>query len=96
MIDICAIHVMSNLFNDLHFTTSLFCFLCEFSSVSYQPMTLNIQYVTIYSVPYFYNMYYIFFLNIGLINKYFTYFSYLVSSFSYFLSSFTACFDPKT
>ena len=24
MIDICAIHVMSNLFNDLHFTTSLF------------------------------------------------------------------------
>ena len=24
MIDICAIHVMSNLFNDSHFTTSLF------------------------------------------------------------------------
>ena len=61
-------------------------------------MALNIQYVTIYkfSVPYFYNMYYIFFLNIGLINKYLTYFSYLVSSFSYLLSSFTACFDPET
>ena len=24
MIDICAIHLMSNLFNDSHFTTSLF------------------------------------------------------------------------
>ena len=62
-------------------------------------MALNIQYVTIYkfSVPYFYNMYYMFFLNIGLIKKkYLTYFSYLVFSFSYLLSSFTACFDPKT
>ena len=34
-----------------------------------QAMALNIQYVTIYkfSVPYFYNMYFMFFLNIGLI-----------------------------
>ena len=63
MIDIRAIHVMSNLFNDLHFTTSLFlntiyfCFSIFNDSVlanaifprfHIKQMALNIQYVTIY------------------------------------------------